>query len=103
TKGNIISVVNTFSNRIKESLQKYASRVLAVAGGLVSGDIFINRKSINAIDLVEGEEYQILTTGTTDFTLYGAASNTVGLNFTANGVTGVGTGTVYSYKRDIIL
>ena len=38
--------------------------------------------------------YKILTVGTTDFTLIGAASNTVGLEFTATGVgTGTGTGT----------
>jgi hypothetical protein len=37
--------------------------------------------------------YTILSVGTTDFTLIGAASNTVGLRFTATGV-GTGTGTV---------
>ena len=37
--------------------------------------------------------YMIATIGTTDFTLVGAASNTVGLIFTASGA-GVGTGTV---------
>jgi hypothetical protein len=40
-----------------------------------------------------GATYQIRTLGTTDFTLMGAASNTVGEIFTATGV-GSGTGTV---------
>ena len=39
-----------------------------------------------------GISYTILTVGTTDFTLIGAASNTVGVVFTATGV-GAGTGT----------
>lgn len=41
---------------------------------------------------VGGISYTIQTIGTTDFTLIGAASNTVGLVFTASGV-GTGTGT----------
>jgi hypothetical protein len=42
---------------------------------------------------VAARVYTILSVGTTDFTLIGAASNTVGLRFTATGV-GTGTGTV---------
>ena len=42
-----------------------------------------------------GTAYKIETLGTTDFTSIGAASNTVGLAFTATGV-GVGTGTASS-------
>ena len=45
---------------------------------------------ITAGSFVVGTKYEISTLGTTDFTLIGAASNTVGLVFTA---TGVGTGT----------
>ncbi len=41
---------------------------------------------------VVGELYEIDTVGTTDFTLIGAASNTVGEIFTATGI-GTGTGT----------
>lgn len=44
---------------------------------------------------VIGTAYKIETLGTTDFTSIGAASNTVGLAFTATGV-GVGTGTASS-------
>ena len=41
-----------------------------------------------------GQTYVIASVGTTDFTLIGAASNTVGQVFTATG-SGVGTGTAY--------
>lgn len=45
-----------------------------------------------ATTLENGIEYMIQSIGTTDFTLIGAASNTVGLSFTATGA-GTGTGT----------
>lgn len=51
--------------------------------------------TITAGSFVVGVEYEIKTIGTTDFTLIGAASNTVGLRFTA---TGVGTGTGDAYQ-----
>ena len=44
-----------------------------------------------------GTTYTITTVGTTDFTLIGARSNTVGVSFTASG-PGVGTGTATGYK-----
>lgn len=49
--------------------------------------------NVTAGSLVTGVQYRIVTVGTTDFTLVGAASNTVGLIFTATGA-GTGTGTV---------
>jgi len=50
--------------------------------------------TITAGSFVVGVEYTILTVGTTNFTLIGAASNTVGVVFTATGVgTGDGTAT----------
>lgn len=45
--------------------------------------------TVTAGGFVTGKTYQIVTVGTTDFTLIGATSNTVGLYFTA---TGAGTG-----------
>jgi hypothetical protein len=41
---------------------------------------------------ITGVRYKILTVGTTDFTLIGASSNTVGVSFVATGA-GTGTGT----------
>jgi hypothetical protein len=47
---------------------------------------------------VVGQSYKIATLGTTDFTLIGAASNTVGVIFTATGVgSGDGTAVLQSY------
>ena len=47
---------------------------------------------------VVGVKYVIANVGTTDFTLIGAASNTVGANFTATGV-GTGTGSAFMASR----
>ena len=54
---------------------------------------------VNATAIVSGNTYTIETIGTTDFTLIGAASNTVGVTFVATGA-GTGTGTA-SYEYDI--
>jgi hypothetical protein len=51
--------------------------------------------TINATALVAGNWYTIAVVGSTDFTLVGAASNTVGVFFKATGVgTGSGTATI---------
>jgi hypothetical protein len=102
TASNSISSYNIFDNNIVETLRVFGSRVLAVAGGLKKGSKFINRKTITAGNFVVGVEYQILTVGTTDFTLIGASANTVGLNFTATGV-GSGNGTAYQHTIDILI
>ena len=49
--------------------------------------------TLNVTDLDASNVYTIRSIGTTNFTLIGAASNTVGLSFTASG-PGIGTGTV---------
>jgi hypothetical protein len=46
--------------------------------------------------MVGGEQYKILTVGSTDFTLLGASSNTVGVVFGYNGASTSGSGTVLS-------
>jgi hypothetical protein len=51
---------------------------------------------VNAGSFTVGGSYKIEEIGTTDFTLIGAASNTVGLTFTA---TGVGSGTGYATRN----
>jgi len=53
--------------------------------------------TINATAIMAGRTYEIVSAGTTDYTLIGAANNTVGTRFTASGV-GTGTGTVKSYS-----
>jgi hypothetical protein len=64
-----------------------------VAHSLVNGQTVSVSLLVNATALVTGVVCTITTVGTTDFTLIGAASNTVGLSFTATGA-GTGTGTV---------
>ena len=55
---------------------------------------FTRTTIVLATALVLGTIYKITSIGTTDFTLLGAANNTVGLSFIANGTnTGLGTGT----------
>jgi hypothetical protein len=61
---------------------------------LVNGQVVTVALTANATALVSGVTCTILTLGTTDFTLIGAASNTVGVSFTVNAVTPLGTGTV---------
>jgi hypothetical protein len=60
---------------------------------LVNGQVVTVALTANATALVTGVPCTILTVGTTDYTLIGAASNTVGVSFTATGA-GAGTGTV---------
>lgn len=55
-----------------------------------------------ATSTVAGTSYTILSIGTTNFTLIGAATNTVGLTFVANGA-GAGTGTVTKLTSYIAL
>ena len=60
--------------------------------GNVTGNLISVTNTVNAGDFISGHTYTIATVGTTDFTAIGAASNTVGVIFTATGV-GSGTGT----------
>ena len=68
-------------------------RVLIGAGTSSKDD-----QEIVATSIVEARKYQILTTGTTDFTLVGAGDSNVDTIFTANSTAGLGTGTVAEVK-----
>jgi hypothetical protein len=63
------------------------------AHSLVNGQTVSVTALVNATALVSGVVCTITAVGTTDFTLIGASTNTVGLSFTATGA-GTGTGTV---------
>jgi len=63
-------------------------------GQLASWYPFLTTVEIPAGQFIVGRTYQISDVGTTNFTLIGAASNTVGTVFTA---TGIGTGTGHAY------
>lgn len=60
---------------------------------LVTNQVITIALTANATALVSGVPCTILTVGSTDYTLIGAASNTVGVSFVATGA-GTGTGTV---------
>ena len=64
-----------------------------------------NAPSIPASDMINGTEYVIVTTGTTDFTEFGAANNVVNEVFTANTANpnnvSFGTGTI-SEASDVV-
>ena len=65
----------------------------SAAHGLSNNQTVTISLTANATALVSGVTCTILAVGTTDFTLIGASSNTVGVSFTATGA-GVGSGTV---------
>ena len=73
------------------------SRYLKSDGTNTSFDQFnlASTTTVTAGSFVVGTSYTILSVGTTDFTLIGAASNAVGVVFTATGV-GTGTGTAFT-------
>ena len=81
---NAHSIVQTFLNTI----------TTAPLNGLeINEDLIISIPTNHtAGSFVTGVQYTIVTTGTTDFTLIGAADSVVGTVFTATGV-GTGTGT----------
>lgn len=59
--------------------------------------------TVTAGSFTVGIKYTIASIGTTDFTLIGAASNTVGVTFTATGVgTGTGTATTTGFYPNVI-
>ena len=58
---------------------------------------------VDAGSLSAGTLYTIYSTGTTDWSAVGAASNMTGVTFTATGAgTGTGTAVVYSVNPDVI-
>lgn len=69
----------------------------ATTGGLTAGP-----GSAPSNPFVAGKVYMIVTVGTTDFTLIGAAANVPGVVFVATGV-GTGTGTANPYIREFAL
>ena len=68
--------------------------------GLVNtGDAGLNNVAFLASSMIEGKRYTIKSLGNTNFTLYGASSNTVGVSFIRNQVellSAAGQGTVTS-------
>jgi hypothetical protein len=87
---NTAAITGITAQVVSSKLEIYASPDAAkVTANEVSGTNFII-----------GREYEIKTVGTTDFTLVGANSNTVGETFIA---TGIGAGTGVAYDRVMLI
>lgn len=79
-----VTTINNYSNVNGTAVVNLSAPLpVSIVGELTAGSF------------VAGRLYTIKTIGNTDYTLVGAASNTVGLTFTATGV-GVGSGVVYT-------
>jgi len=101
-------ILNNDLDTVVDTLPGHSFEVI-VAGGTNAdiGQAILNTKPVGvycfgtaaiAGSFVVGDTYTITTVGSTDFTLIGAASNTVGVSFTATGA-GTGTGTAMSEPR----
>lgn len=97
----IPNTTNIINSQIVETLTTYINKEVAITAGLFKGCKYIKRTVITAGSFIAGEDYEIVTVGSTDFTLIGASANTVGIIFTATGV-GSGTGTANFDKLDIV-
>lgn len=72
-----------------------------VAMGITAGDAGdVGAIVVEASEMIIGRGYTVYSTGSTDFTLYGAANSDVGVSFTATAI-GTGNGTV-AVTTDII-
>lgn len=96
TGNNTRSTYNIFGKNFHEALRIYPSKADAILAGLSKGDAFINRRTVNALNLIPGEEYQVLTSGT------GPSLGTVGTYFIATSGMLTSTGTAYFIKRDVV-
>lgn len=85
--GDIIELVTTYFT--------YGTTVLSISSPNVtlSTNALGSTPVVPAIDIVLGELYRIKAIGTTNWITYGAASNTIGLDFVCTTAPGAGTGT----------
>ena len=94
TQGNKTSTVNFIGNSFLENLVVYSSKASAKVAGLSTNSAFIKRNIINAVDLIAGVEYKVVTIGDSGF-------GAVGSFFTATG-SETGTGTASLEIREIL-
>jgi microcystin-dependent protein len=99
--GNLTgNVIGNVTGNVNGNVNGSSSRLISSTTFTITGDVsdpvgfsFDGSSQIySAGSFTIGNRYKIVTPGNTDFRLIGAASNTVGLIFTATGV-GTGTGT----------
>lgn len=94
------TIQNAYGRKMFSSFMQFS--MLFIKNGVLGNDAQLSLQINDATNLIPspsiltGEKYEIVSVGTTDFTLIGAASNTVGTIFTATG-SGTGTGTAYQF------
>jgi len=101
-------VLSNDTDAVVDTLPAHSFEVIVDGGSNTDiGQAILNTKPVGvycfgtpatAGYFVVGDTYTITTVGSTDFTLIGAASNTIGVSFTATGI-GAGTGTAMSEPR----
>ena len=98
--GNLVLVPDIFTYTIPSELNinkiTINDYILSISNYVyntnTSNNLIITSPTFAANQIIKGMLYKIKTVGTTNWTLYGAASNTIGLSFQATD-TGSGTGT----------
>lgn len=94
TSGNNISVINFIGNEVLENLVVFPDKATALAAGHPVNSVFLKRTVFNAVDLLAGIEYKVVTSGVPSL-------GAVGSFFTATG-SETGTGTASLETREII-
>ena len=90
TESGVVSTVNATAFVVGQTLTIATIGSTTSAQWITAGAAGVADATAGAF--VVGRTYRILTVGTTNFTLVGAANNTIGTVFTATGI-GAGTGT----------
>ena len=94
TLNNTVSCVNSFSGNVVESLRVFQNKSSAIVAGALLNSAFIKRNVFNAVDLIAGVEYKVVTPGSPSL-------GAVGSFFTATG-SETGTGTASLETREIL-
>ena len=94
TLNNTVSCVNSFSGNVVESLRVFQNKSSAIVAGALLNSAFIKRNVFNAVDLIAGVEYKVVTPGSPSL-------GAVGSFFTATG-SETGTGRASLETREIL-
>ena len=94
TLNNTVSCVNNFSGNVVESLRVFQNKNSAIVAGALLNSAFIKRNVFNAVDLIAGVEYKVVTPGSPSL-------GAVGSFFTATG-SETGTGRASLETREIL-
>ena len=94
TQGNSVSTINFIGGSVLENLVVFTSKINAIASGHPYNSAFIKRNVFDAVDLIAGVEYKVVTPGSPSL-------GAIGDFFTATG-SETGGGTASLETREII-